>query len=46
MRAAEIIQNEIFQTKYKFEGSLLDKQYDNNPSSLIALVQMILGGTK
>ena len=45
MRAAEIIRKEIFQTQYIFEGSLLDEQYDNNPSSLVALVQMILGGT-
>ena len=45
MQAAEIIRKEIFQTQYRFEGSLLDEQYDNNPSSLVALVQMILGGT-
>lgn len=45
MRAAGIIRKEIFQTQYRFKGSLLDEQYDNNPSSLIALVQMILGGT-
>lgn len=45
MRAAEIIRKEIFQTQYKFKGSLLDEQYDNNPSSLTALVHMVLGGT-
>lgn len=42
MRAAGIIRKEIFQTQYRFKGSLLDEQYDNNPSSLI---EMILGGT-
>ena len=45
MRAAGIVRKEIFQKHYKFQGSLLDEQYDDNPSSLIALIQMILGGT-
>jgi len=45
MRAAEIIRNEIFQMEYRFKGSLLDEQYDNKSTSLLALVQMILGGT-
>ena len=42
MCAAEIIQNEIFQMEYRSNGSLLD---DNHSTSLLALVQMILGGT-
>ena len=46
MWAAGIVRKEIFQKHYKFQGSLLDEQYDDNPSSLIALIQMILGGTK
>ena len=45
MRAAAIVRKEIFQKQYIFQGSLLDEQYDDNPSSLLALVQMILGGT-
>ena len=45
MQASEIIRKEILQSQYRFKGSLLDEQYDKNPSSLIALVQMILGGT-
>ena len=45
MRAAAIVQKEIFQKQYRFEESLLDEQYDDKPSSLLALVQMILGGT-
>ena len=42
MCAAEIIQNEIFQMESISNGSLLD---DNHSTSLLALVQMILGGT-
>ena len=42
MRAAAIIQKDIFQVQHKFKGSLLDEQYDTNPTSLLALVQMIL----
>ena len=42
---AEIIRNEIFQMEYRFNGSLLDEQYDNHSTSLLELVQMILGGT-
>ena len=45
MRAAEIIPQEIFQTQYRFKGSFLNEQYDSNPTSLLALVQMTLGGT-
>ena len=45
MRAADIIRKEIFQMEYRFNGSLLDEQYDNHFTSLLALVQMILGGT-
>ena len=42
MRAAEIIiQNEIFQLEYRFNGSLLDEQYDNHSTSLLALVQKL-----
>ncbi len=35
----------IFQVQHRFKGSLLDEQYDTNPTSLLALIQMILGGT-
>ena len=45
MRAAALVRKEIFQNQYRFQGSLLDEQYDDNPSSLLALVQVILGGT-
>ncbi len=45
MRAANIIRNEIFQKQYPFTGSLTDEQYDDNAASLMALVQMVLGGT-
>ena len=45
MWAAAIIRKYIFQVQHKFKGSLLDEQYDTNPTSLLALVQMILGGT-
>jgi len=45
MRAAEIIQNEIFEMEYRFNRSLLDKQYDNYSPSQLTLVQMVLGGT-
>jgi len=31
--------------EYRFNGSLLDEQYENNSTSLKALIQMILGGT-
>jgi len=34
MRAAEIIQNKIFKMEYRFNGSLLDEQYDNYSPSL------------
>lgn len=44
MRAANIIRNEIFQKHYTFTGSLTDEQYDDNTASLMALVQMVLGG--
>ena len=46
MRAAEIIRNEIFQMEYRFNGSLLDEQYDNHSTSLLALVQMITNNEK
>ncbi len=45
MRAAAIIRKDIFQVQHRFKGSLLDEQYDTNPTSLLALIQMILGGT-
>ena len=45
MRAAEIIRKEIFQREYRFNGSLLDEQYENHSTSLKELIQMILGGT-
>ena len=45
MRAAQIVHNDIFHMKYQFEGSLVDKAYNNLPASLTALVQMILSGT-
>jgi hypothetical protein len=45
MRAAQIVRKEILDTQYKFQGSLLDEKYDDLPSSLVALIQMILAGT-
>jgi len=45
MCAAEIIRNEILEMEYRFNGSLLDKQYNNYSPSLLTLVQMVLGGT-
>ena len=45
MRAANIVRKDILQMNYHFNGSLDDDQYDILPQSLIALVQMILGGS-
>ena len=45
MRAANIVRKYILQMNYHFNGSLDDDQYDILPQSLIALVQMILGGS-
>ena len=45
MRAAQIVRNQILQMNYTFNGSLDDDQYKTLPQSLVALVQMILGGT-
>ena len=44
MRAATVIINEIFKKHYTFTGSLIDEQYDDKTPSLLALVQMVLGG--
>ena len=41
MRAAGIVHTEILQVQYKFNGLLIDEQYDSNPLSLTALDQMI-----
>ena len=45
MRAAQIVRKDIFQTKHRFQGSLLDDSYNDTPASLTTLVQMILAGT-
>ena len=44
MRVAKLIRKDIFEMKYRFDGSLADAQYDDLPTSLFALVRMILGG--
>ena len=45
MRVAKLIRKEVLEKKYHFNGSLRDKQYDDLPVSLSALVGMILGGS-
>ncbi len=45
MRAACIVRKDILRTSYKFNGTLTDEQYANNPVTLSTLVQMIIGGT-
>ena len=45
MRAAQIVRKDIFQIQHKFEGSLVDESYNKSPTSLTALMQMILAGT-
>ena len=45
MRVAKLVRKQVFENKYRFNGSLCDEQYDNLPASLSALVQMILGGS-
>ena len=45
MRVAQLVRKEIFQRKYHFNGSLSDNQYDNLPTSLSALIEMILVGS-
>ncbi len=45
MRAACIVRKDILQANYKFNGTLTDEQYANNPATLTTLVQMIIGGT-
>ncbi len=47
MRAlSDLCEKTFFKTSYKFSGfALLIEQYAKNPETLIALVQMILGGT-
>ena len=45
MRAAQIVRNQILRMKYMFNGSLDDDQCKTLPQSLVALVQIILGGT-
>jgi len=45
MRVAKLIRKEVLEKKYHFNGSLCDKQYDDLPVSLAALVGMILGGS-
>ncbi len=44
-RAAQIVRREIMKIKYDFDGSLIDEQYDIQPTALVALVQMIIGDT-
>ena len=43
MRVAKLVRKDIFETNYHFNGSLCDEQYNCLPSSLSALVSMILG---
>ena len=45
MRVAKLVRKEVFENKYHFDSSLCDEQYDNLPTSLYALVGMILGGS-
>ena len=45
MRAAQIIRREMFQKKHSFNGSFRDDNLDSIPATLLALIQMILGGT-
>ena len=46
MRVTNIIRNKIFKsTHYRFTGKLTDEQYEDKTLSLLALVQMVLGGT-
>ena len=45
MRAANIVRKDILQMNYHFKCSLDDDQYDILPQSLVALVQMMLGGS-
>ena len=44
MRVAKLVRKEVLEKKYHFNRSLCDEQYDNLPTSLQALVGMILGG--
>ena len=45
MRVANIIRNKIFKsTHHRFTGQLTDEQYEDKILSLLALVQMVLGG--
>ena len=45
MRAAQIVRKEILEMNYKFNGSLVDDQYNELPSRLYMLNRMILNGT-
>ena len=42
MRVAKLVHKKIFETNYHFSGSLWDEQYNCLPTSLAALVRMIL----
>ena len=42
MRVAKLVRREIFETNYHFIGSLCDEQYNCLPTSLAALVIMVL----
>ena len=45
MRVENIIRNKIFKsTHYRFTGQLTEEQYEDKTLSLLALVQMVLGG--
>ena len=46
IRTANIIRNDIYINHYTFTGSLTDEQYENKALSLLALVEMVLGGKK
>ena len=45
MRAAQIVRKEILEMNYKFNGSLVDDQYNELPSRLYMLNRMPLNGT-
>ena len=45
MRVAKLVRKEIFEKKYHFNGSLCDDQYEDLPTTLSTLVEMILDGT-
>ena len=44
MRVAKLVRKGIFETNYHFSGSLCDDQYNRQPTSLAALVRILLCG--